>query len=443
MIRRIFRTTRTAGCAVGFASGFPALLAAMLACSSPEERVAGRVARAEDLVREQRGDEALLELESALVIDPRSAAVHQRIGELLADRGDADAAAVHFGDAYQLDPDRVEAALRQAALLATREPQRAEEIVAHASETHPGKPAVHRTAAAVALARGDLAQALASARAAIALDSTRRESWMQLGAVERARAADLRARGAPPEPALASALDAYSRADSLAGGDVAARVETARTLAAWPARRAEATAAFRAAIALAVERSDPRARHDAAAALEQFARRRADAPLAVEALRHEVSADPEKIGGWERLAAATDRAHGAGTGEEVLRELVRTRPDWPPAQTALSAYLAESDRAGARALLRRAEKLAQLGQLAPAEADAMRALELAPDLPRAVDVAFRIHAAQHRLDLVQQSLEEAEAADALRGGARALLARIYLERGDSERARALLRAGAT
>jgi Tfp pilus assembly protein PilF len=412
-----------------------ALAAAALACSPVEERVARRVARAEELVREQRVDEALLELESALVIDPRSAATHQRIGELLADRGDADAAVVHFGDAYQLDPSRIEAALRQAALIATREPQRAQEIVAHAESTHPGVPAVRRTAAAVALARGDLGQALASAREAIALDPTRRESWMQLGAVERARAADLRARGAPAEPALASALAAYSRADALAGGDVAARVESARTLATWPARQAEATAAFRAAIALAAERADPRARHAAAAALEQFARQRADPPLAVEALRHEVGADPDQIGGWERLAAATERASGAGAGEAVLRELISTRPDWPPAHIALSAYLAEHGRAGA--LLRRAEKLAQLGQLARAEADAMRALELAPDLPRAVDVAYQIQAAQHRLDLAQQSLEEAEAADALRGGARALLARIYLERGDRERARAI------
>ena len=65
-----------AGCAVGFASGFPALLlaaATIAACSPPEERVARRVARAEELVREQREGDALLELESALVVDPRSA----------------------------------------------------------------------------------------------------------------------------------------------------------------------------------------------------------------------------------------------------------------------------------------------------------------------------------------------------------------------------------
>ena len=138
---------------------------------------------------------------------------------------------------------------------------------------------MHRTAAALAVARGDFAQALASAREAIALDRTRRESWLQLGAVERARAADLSARGEPAEAALASALDAYSEAESLAGGDVSARVETARTLASWPARRSEATAAFRGALALAAERGDPDARYAAATAFEQFARSQRDVPL--------------------------------------------------------------------------------------------------------------------------------------------------------------------
>ena len=96
----------------------------------------------------------------------------------------------------------------------------------------------------------------------------------------------------------------------------------------------------------------------------------------------------------------------------------------------------DEQRTGARVLLLRAEVLAQLGQLARAEADALRALEAAPDLPRAVDLAFRVYAAQDKLDLVQRSFEEAEAAGVLHGGARALLARLYLARGEAEKAQA-------
>jgi tetratricopeptide (TPR) repeat protein len=80
--------------------------------------------------------------------------------------------------------------------------------------------------------------------------------------------------------------------------------------------------------------------------------------------------------------------------------------------------------------------LAQLGQLARAEADALRALEASPDLPRAVGLAFEIYSAQHKLAEVQRSFEEAEAAGALHGGARALLARLYLARGDAKKAQA-------
>ena len=627
-----------------------AALALACSCSSSEERAARRVARAEQLVLEQRGDEALLELESALAIDPRSAAVNQRIGELLADRGATAAAAAHFEETYRLDPSQIEAALRAATLFAADEPARAQRILESVLETHPETPAVHRTAATLAIARGDLASALAFARAAIALDRTRRDSWLQLGAVERARAADLLAHGAPAEPALASALDAYREAEALAGGDVTARVETARMLASWPARRSEAAASFRSAIALAAERGDADERYAAASALEQFARGAQDAPLALEALRHEVNARPGQLGSWERFGALSPRAaidqlepliHGgrddALLWEELVRldlarrresdarahqsefarrhagdpaairssvrlalaegrtdaaadalgELAGERADsesellraqlelargdlaaakaaairaaelapgfsapaeriraevhaamneWPEALAAIDriagrglpltaddslirvrALYARGDRAaakqqletllaqpapdaavefarsegsadpararahlerahraapahfavlealthldlrtgeparaiarierviaqqhtGARVLLLRAEVLAQLGQLARAEADALRALEAAPQLPRAVDLAYSIFAAEQKLDDAQRAFEAAEAAGALHGGARALLARIYLARGEAEKAQAI------
>ncbi len=301
------------------------------------------MARAEELVREERVDEALIELENALKIDPQSAAVNQRIGELLADRGATASAAAHFGEAYRLDPNRIEAALRQASLLATAQPQHAERILGRTLQSHPKEPAVHRTAAALALARKDFAHARASAREAIALDGSRGESWLQLGAVERVRAADLTAKGEPAEPALASALAAYAEVESLAGGDVRARIESARALASWPGRRADAVAAFRSA--LAQERGDPEARYSAATAFEHFARSQRDTPLEVEALRHEVAAAPKRLGSWERLAAASERQDGARAGEAVLRELVERWPESPAAHTALGAHLAQGGRA--------------------------------------------------------------------------------------------------
>jgi tetratricopeptide (TPR) repeat protein len=125
---------------------------------------------------------------------------------------------------------------------------------------------------------------------------------------------------------------------------VSARVETARTLAGWPARKAQAADGFRRAIALAAQRGDAETRYSAAGALEQFARGERDAALEVEALRQEVDAAPKQLGSWERLAAASERQR-AGAGAAVLRELVARWPAVPAAHLALSAHLAARGRA--------------------------------------------------------------------------------------------------
>jgi tetratricopeptide (TPR) repeat protein len=95
-----------------------------------------------------------------------------------------------------------------------------------------------------------------------------------------------------------------------------------------------------------------------------------------------------------------------------------------------------SQRTGARVLLLRAEVLARVGHFERAEADALRAFEAAPDLPRAVDLLFAIYAAQNKLDEARRSFEEAEAAGVLHGGARVLLGRLYLARGEVDKAQA-------
>ena len=88
-----------------------------LACSSPEERFAQHIARAEKHIQEGHADDALIELQSALKIEPSDPDVNQQLAELLRDRGSVQAAAFHFGETYRLDPSRVEAAVDQALLI--------------------------------------------------------------------------------------------------------------------------------------------------------------------------------------------------------------------------------------------------------------------------------------------------------------------------------------
>jgi tetratricopeptide (TPR) repeat protein len=89
-------------------------------------------------------------------------------------------------------------------------------------------------------------------------------------------------------------------------------------------------------------------------------------------------------------------------------------------------------------LLLRARLLAQQGAYEKAEADVLRAFEAAPALPGAIDVLFAIYRAQDKLEESRRSFEQAEAAGVLHSGARLLLARFYLNDGDTDRARELM-----
>ncbi len=89
-------------------------------------------------------------------------------------------------------------------------------------------------------------------------------------------------------------------------------------------------------------------------------------------------------------------------------------------------------------LLLRARLLAQQGAYDKAEADVLRAYEAAPSLPGAIDVLFAIYRAQGKLEESRRSFEQAEAAGVLHSGARLLLARFYLNDGDTDRAREMM-----
>jgi len=337
---------------------------AWLACASPEERFAEHVARAEAHAEAGRSEEALLELQSALKIDPQSAEVNQRLGELLADQGAHQPAVFHFGEAYRLDPTRVEAAMRQAALLWRSQPRRAERIVARAKRRHPDDSRVLRTESALALVLGDPDRALAAAEEATRIAPDDPESWVQLGLVHAAHArAASRRRGAeidtrPHESAIA----ALARVDELTGGHVGARVETGRVYALWPGHGDQATRAFRDAVRLAAEQGDATQAAAAAAALEEHARRVGSPELRAEALRHRVEATPEDLQAWERLAQVRGRLEGPEAAEAVLHELVEARPDLPGAHVTYTQWLVSAQRS--------LDAIAHLDRVLSAEGDA-------------------------------------------------------------------------
>src|SRR5262249_57477668 len=82
-----------------------------------------------------------------------------------------------------------------------------------------------------------------------------------------------------------------------------------------------------------------------------------------------------------------------------------------------------------------AERLGAGGEVDRAEADALRAFEAAPQLPRAVDLLYAIYVTQNKVEEARRSFEEADSVGVLHDGARILLGRLYMAEGLNDKAR--------
>jgi tetratricopeptide (TPR) repeat protein len=318
-----------------------------VACASQEERFARHIERADDLLAEGRADDALIELQGALKIDPNDAQVNQRIGDLLSARRAYEPAAFHYAEAYRLDPERVDAAMRQAEIVWQRAPRRGARIMRVAKQRHPDDPRVHRADARFALFRRDIPAALAAARRAVGLAPEAAESWTQLGEVHVMQLRTEQSQGRSPDDRVyRDALDAFEKADELRGGDVRSRIARAQVLGTWQGHRQEAPPVYRSAIDLARERGETALELRAAASMESWARNTSQAELRREALRALVAADPERVSSWERLARGVEEMDGAAAGERVYRELLEQQADQPAAHIAFTSHLARVGRSG-------------------------------------------------------------------------------------------------
>lgn len=417
-------------------------LALLCGCASPEERFAEHVRRADGFLAENREEDALLELQSALKIDPADPDVNQRLGHLLSRRGAFQPAVFHFGEAYRLDPSRVDAAMRQAALLWYSAPERSGRILARALESHPDDPIVHRTNSAFAVVRKNLDAALESANRAIELAPDEIENWTQLGSVHEARIRALLQQGDPPPDSLyEEALAAYRKVDELDGGHIGARLALGRVYGMWEGHREKSTEAMRSAIALARESDDDERLVVAALAMADHAARKGWNELRIEALRQIVLVRPRSVPHWEQLVRATTAAEGADAGEEIYLELIEREPELAAAHIAYTSALARRGRyaaaieyldetmakSGTSALL--LEQLMRL-QLADGKAaDARRSYsELADDFANAMPTkraAVRLALAEGRnteaLQLLREFVGENESQETERMRADALL----------------------
>jgi tetratricopeptide (TPR) repeat protein len=337
-------------------------LATQGACSSPEERFAEHLSRAETFLAEDRPDDALIELQGALKIDPDSAEVNWRLGELLRDKSAYRAAIFHFGEVYRIDPTRVDAAMEQASLLWFSSPARAERLIRDAQQRFPDEPRVYRAESGLAVVKHDTARALAAALRAIELDPNDMHNWIQLGAVHMSRIREYQLRDEQaPDEIYQDAIDAFQKVDDLEGGHVGARVEQARIYASWKDHWKQTAASFRSGIALAKERGNPEHRALVAQAMEEWARIARRDQLRHEALIELVDAQPERVAAWEQLARSTSAIEGKERGEEVYQQMLAALPDAPQAHLVYTNHLSRTDR--------NAEAIAHLQSVLPESID--------------------------------------------------------------------------
>jgi tetratricopeptide (TPR) repeat protein len=316
----------------------------LAACASREERFAKHIERGEQLAEEGNLADAALEYQSALDLDPGNADLYQRLGDLAVRQRASQKAVALYREAFQLDPERIDAAMSEARLLAFDDPKRARELIQLGLQRAPDRPNVQQQRAYVALARGDVEEALTAATRAVELDPEASARWLQLGKVHQARILrhQLTRTTAAPE-LFQAALDAFAKADALAKGDARAQVESARVLAAWEGRGEQALAGHRAAIETAKRQGDAEASIFAASAFNDFARGKNDNALRREALRAVVEANPEDFEAWDDLVILSE-GQQVPRGDEVCLELLAKRPGDPRAHRVYVNHLLRKQR---------------------------------------------------------------------------------------------------
>jgi tetratricopeptide (TPR) repeat protein len=327
----------------------PAALASLVlavACASPEERLAEHVARADEYIGKEKPREALIELRSALKLDPQNAEINERIADLLRSEMALTDAAFYYREAYRLDPSRTHAAMNEARLLIFSDPERADEIIAEGLSRAPDDPLVHVTRSERALTKNDTSEALAAILTAVELNASDIDIWIQLGRVHQARIREIRLieNGTPDDSIFEAAIEAFEKGDEITeGGHVGARIERARVYASWRAHMDEAEAAYRYAIDLALEHADADEILSACSNAEEFAKAAGRTGFQRWVLRQMVETDDSQLPGWGTLADLSEDERPGG-GEAVYSELLEKRPDDPRAHMMFADFLVRSDR---------------------------------------------------------------------------------------------------
>jgi tetratricopeptide (TPR) repeat protein len=310
-------------------------------CGSTEQRFAEHVKNADQYQQEGKDKEALLELRAALQLEPKSADVNFRIGQLMEQQNKLADAVFFYGETIRLDPKRNDAKLAEAKLVMFDDSKRADALVDEVLKDEPKNATAYIRRSEVALARSDADAALQAALTATELQPNEGMGYMQLGIVQEARIRELRVkRKDVPEDLFEAAVAAFQKADERFHGGPNARIEMGRVYAVWPGHDKEAEAAYRSAVS-AAQAGEPRGR--AAAAAAGYARTAGDDAFLSWSLNQVVENVPQSLLAWQELASLAERTE-AGGGEKVYQRLLEVRPQDEDAHVRYAQFLAAHGR---------------------------------------------------------------------------------------------------
>jgi tetratricopeptide (TPR) repeat protein len=387
-------------------------------CSSDQERLARHLESYREFSKAGKNKEALIELRSALQIDPKNADVNFQIAELMAKENRLADAVFFYREASRLDPARHDAGLAEAKLVMFEDPTRARELIDEALEREPTNVVAHLRRSELALANNDADGALEAALTAVEIAPGDAMAQMQLGIVNLARLRAFRLRGEePPEDVFRQAEAALRKADEMFGGGPNVRVELGRLYAIWPGHGDQAEAMFRSAFE-AADTDEMRGR--VAGSTASFARVERDEELLRWSLEAMVKHVPTNLPAWDELALVEERRE-AGKGDDVYRRLLALRPDDADAHVRFARFMVRGNRV--QEAIDHLEEQARTGSQPALTLEALTGVRLARgevDAARAVVERMeqeqpghpRTKLAQARLALVEG--RDAEAVELLR-----------------------------
>ena len=322
-----------------------ALALSALGCMSAEERVSNHLERARVFEESAQPDKALIELQSALKLDPQNAETNYQTGDLLRRIERWDDALFYYEEAHRLDPKRDDATLGIAFLLRFSDTDRAEKLIEEVIARSPEDPKGHLLRSDIYLVRADVNGALASALTALELDPTDARAALQVAMARKAFIAQAEKTGQTAEPQMFDETDAaLAHAIELAKADqdltwlVRGVTERAELMTLRNGHGPEVVRLYQETYELV--KDAPGQARALLRSIELSARKSKDRPFLIWALSRGVELQPENHEAWVELANRTTQT--GGDGMAVMDRMVKERPDDARAHITYAEYLSSN-----------------------------------------------------------------------------------------------------